>query len=68
MKKFSVIIVTYNNIEITKNCLDSIIRYNDIGEDLEVIVSDNSSDYLVYDYVKHNYPFVKLIKIFRERL
>lgn len=62
MKRLSVIIVTFRNIEIIKNCLDSIYRYNDIGDELEVIISDNTPDYSVYDFVKQNYPSVELIK------
>ncbi|WP_458071355.1 glycosyltransferase [Rhodanobacter sp. BL-MT-08] len=40
--RVSVIVVTYNNIELTKACLDSIERYSDY-RNLEVIVVDNAS-------------------------
>lgn len=43
MKKISLIIVTYNNETTIKKCLDSIFLYNDIGNQLEVIVIDNQS-------------------------
>ena len=49
MKKLSVIIVSYNGKEMLYDCLKSIEKYNDIGEQLEVIVSDNSPDDQVVD-------------------
>ena len=46
MKKVSVIIVTYNSERHIYECLESLFRFNDIGDDLEVIVVDNcSKDY-----------------------
>ncbi len=42
-KLISIIIVTYNSESDIFNCLDSIYKYNDIGEQLEVIVVDNNS-------------------------
>jgi GT2 family glycosyltransferase len=43
MKKVSVIIVTYNSERHIYECLESLFRFNDIGDDLEVIVVDNCS-------------------------
>lgn len=43
MKKLSVIIVTYNSEKHIYDCLESLFKYNDIGEALEVIVVDNCS-------------------------
>lgn len=43
MKKISVVIVTYNSEIHIYDCLDSLFKYNDIGEALEVIVVDNCS-------------------------
>lgn len=43
MKKISVIIVTYNSQNHIYDCLNSVFSYNDIGDDLEVIVVDNCS-------------------------
>lgn len=43
MKKISVIIVTYNSENLIFKSLDSIFKYNDIGQDLEVIIVDNNS-------------------------
>lgn len=60
--KFSVIIVTYLNIDLVKQCLNSIQRYNDIGNELEVIISDNSPDNSVIEFCNQFYPNVKTIK------
>ena len=62
MKQLSVIIVSYKNIEIVRNCLDSIQRFNDIGEGLEVILSDNSPDDALVQSIRREYPWVKTVK------
>lgn len=43
MKQLSIIIVTYNSSKLIFDCLGSIFKFNDIGEELEVIVVDNCS-------------------------
>lgn len=43
-KQLSIIIVTYNSELLIFDCLDSIYKFNDIGNALEVIVVDNCSD------------------------
>lgn len=43
MAKLSIIIVTYNSSKHIYDCLDSLFKYNNIGEELEVIVVDNAS-------------------------
>lgn len=43
-KELSVIIVCYNSVRLLPDCLDSIIRFNDIGDALEVILVDNQSN------------------------
>ena len=46
MKKIAVIIVTYNSERHIYECLESVFKYNDIDDSLEVIVVDNcSKDY-----------------------
>lgn len=42
LAKVSVIVVTYNNLEYTKACLDSLERFSD-WSNLEIIVVDNAS-------------------------
>jgi len=42
-KQLSIIIVTYNSERLIFDCLESIYQYNDIRDDLEVIVVDNCS-------------------------
>ncbi len=59
---FSVIIVSYRNLEILKETLDSLIRYNDLGDALEIILSDNSPEMDLYEEIKRSYPQVVAIK------
>ncbi|HDR9128311.1 TPA: glycosyltransferase, partial [Burkholderia vietnamiensis] len=40
--KVSAIVLTYNNLHLTKDCLDSLERYSD-GVDLEIVIVDNAS-------------------------
>lgn len=42
-KLISVVIVTYNSESFIYDCLDSLLKYNDIGDALEVLVVDNCS-------------------------
>ena len=42
-KTISVIIVTYNSERHIFDCLDSLFKHNDIGDELEVIIVDNMS-------------------------
>lgn len=42
LPKVSVIVLTYNNLALTKDCLDSLVLYSD-GIDLEIVVVDNAS-------------------------
>lgn len=60
--ELSVIIVSYKDIQILRDCLNSIKEYNDIGDELEVIVSDNSPDTILYETIKKEYEWVKIIK------
>jgi len=43
MKLLTVIIVTYNSNDIILKCLENIYLFNDIGDDLEVLIVDNST-------------------------
>ncbi len=65
MKKeiiFSVVIVSYRNLKILNDTLDSLMKYNDLGESLEIIVVDNSPENDLYDHVREHYAHVILIK------
>lgn len=62
MIKLSVIIAAYGNADLLDKCLESIYRFNDIGDALEVIVSDNSPDDSVERTVKNKYCEVKYVK------
>ena len=42
-KAVSVVIVTFNSENLIMDCLDSIFKYNDISDDLEVVLVDNCS-------------------------
>ena len=42
-KKISIVIVTYNSDNHISDCLESIFKYNDIGDALEIIIVDNMS-------------------------
>jgi GT2 family glycosyltransferase len=57
-KQLSIVIVTYNSEKLIFECLDSIYRYNDIGESLEIIIVDNCSkdQDRVFEKIKTNYP------------
>lgn len=60
--KLSVIIVSYINIKFISDCIESIFKYNDVGDAVEVIVVDNSPDNKLYNYVKNQFTEVKVIK------
>lgn len=59
--KLSVIIVAYNGYSVIADCLDSIRKYNDIGNELEVIVSDNSPNMYLFEKVGNEYEWVTII-------
>ncbi len=63
-KKLSIIIVTYKSEDIIFDCLDSIFKFNDIGDCLETIIVDNSSDSNgMFKSIKSSYSEdIKLIK------
>lgn len=67
-KKISIIIVTYNSEHHIYDCLDTIIRNNDIGDNLEIIIVDNNSRNvdLMFDKISTIYgATVQLIKNFK---
>ncbi|MCM8784127.1 MAG: glycosyltransferase family 2 protein [Candidatus Omnitrophica bacterium] len=60
MAKISIIIVTCNAIKIIKDCFISIFRQD--FKDFEVIVVDNNSLDRTKEFIKDNFPQVKLIE------
>ncbi len=57
--KTSIIILTYNELELTKKCLASIERYTD-KDKIELIIVDNGSSDGTREYIS-NLPDVKVI-------
>lgn len=65
MVRVSVVIVTYNSENHIYNCIDSIIKNNDIGDQLEIIIVDNNSPNVdfMFQSISGKYGcIVKLIK------
>ena len=59
----SVIIVSYNNLNILIDCIESIKKYNDIGSELEIIIVENSPSHEIYNHIKNDYGNdIKVIK------
>jgi len=56
----SIVIVTYNQYEYTKKCLDSIKEFT--NENYEIIVVDNNSKDGTPDKIKNDFPEIKLIE------
>lgn len=57
MKQLSIIIVTYKSRKHILDCLESIFKYNDIGDALEVIIVENNSEEkdLMFEDVRSRY-------------
>jgi len=60
--KVSVIIVTYNNLDLTKRCLYSVEKYSNY-ENLEVIIVDNNSQDGTKEYLKEYAKNRKNVKV-----
>src|SRR3990167_8114157 len=58
-KKVSIIIVSWNGLNFLKNCLKSLYKID--YPNFEVIIVDNGSFDNSIEYIKRNYPQVKLI-------
>jgi GT2 family glycosyltransferase/predicted HAD superfamily hydrolase len=56
----SIVIVTFNQYEYTKKCLDSINEFT--NENYEIIVVDNNSKDGTPDKIKNDFPEIKLIE------
>ena len=57
IKQLSIIIVTYNSERYIFDCLDSIYKYNDISNQLEIIIVDNCStdSERMFEQISSNY-------------
>jgi len=64
MSKTSIIILTWDSIEYTKKCLDSLYLYTD---DYELIIIDNGSRQETIDYLKGLKKFKELKIIFNKK-
>ena len=62
MIDLSVIIVSYNNLSVLKDCLDSIKEKNDIGDRLQTIVVEQSPTDEIYNYLIENYNWVDTVR------
>jgi len=51
----SIVIVSYNNMEVIEQCLNSIYKYNDIGKNIQVIVVEQSPSNDIYEFLLKNY-------------
>lgn len=61
--ELSVVIVTFKSRSVIDACLESILRMNDIGDRLEVIVVDNSpAGDDTNDYISAKFPWAKLLR------
>lgn len=62
--RLSVVIVAYNSSKLLKECLHSIYTYNDIGEQLEVLIVDNKSQDIeqLNGLLSSTYKSVRLIE------
>ncbi|MBE0514906.1 glycosyltransferase [Sulfurimonas sp.] len=50
-KQISIIIVTYNSESVIKECLESLDKYNDIEDKVEIIIVDNSPIFNIERFV-----------------
>lgn len=59
--KISIIIISYNTLKLTSECIHSINKYLN-AIDYEIIVVDNNSDDGSPQYIKEHFPKVKVIE------
>lgn len=61
-RRISVIIVSYNNQDVIEDCLCSLWDQNDIGEDLEVIVVEQSDTDQIYQALTEKFPDFTILR------
>jgi O-antigen biosynthesis protein len=57
--KTSIVILTYNQLDLTKKCFDSIFKHTNM-DDIEMIIVDNGSTDGTREYLK-GFPFIKTV-------
>jgi GT2 family glycosyltransferase len=58
--KISLVILNWNGIHHLKRFLPSVVKFSN-SEDTEIVIADNGSTDESVDYVKHNFPEIRLI-------
>ena len=62
MADLSIIIVSYNNLKVITDCLNSIRMHNDIGDQLQVVVVEQSQGNEIYNYLNKEFNWVTIIR------
>jgi len=60
-KTLSIVIVSYNTLDLIGNCLDSILINDNISR--EIFVVDNASSDESSDFIKDNFPLQKMLAL-----
>lgn len=60
--KLSVVVLSYNTINITTHCIESLYEYSPITRGLEIVVVDNASCDGSADFIHGRFPDIKLIR------
>ena len=63
MKQITIIIPNYNGIKFIKECLDSLLRQEQVTPDFHILVVDNGSTDGSLELVKENFPQVAVIAL-----
>ena len=58
----SIVIVSYRNEKVLRDCLESVQKQNDIGESLEVIVVEQSPENTIYNNLLSEHPEVMVLR------
>ncbi len=61
-KTVSVVIVSYKNAEVIENCLLSIRKHNDLGNELEVIVVEQSPEDTLFQDLTGRFPDMTILR------
>lgn len=60
--ELSIIIVSYNNQTVLINCLESIIKHNDLSDQLQVIIVEQSPQDDIFQYLLNKYHEFEIIR------